>query len=903
MIPKIKIGLWVFLVLTLTRNISHANKGRPHAAIVVGTHHYSAEKTMPRFGIELERLGFRNTLINPSWDPEKDPRGLPGLEVLADADMAIFFVHFLALKGPQREHFTDYVESGKPVVGFRTSTHAFNYPISHANHAWNEDFGRDVLGTRYQIHLAGSTTTAPVPEAKAHPILTGIGVTNWQSSGTLYFTKPQPGITPLLISTRSPKGEKAVVKTNRFGTHNLKSVMTDTTAWTWRNKWQGRTFATSLGHVSDFAHPRSMRVMVNGVFWAAGTDTPNAHTDIRTFKEDPKKKAKPKRKLAETLPPLVDGHAPQTVEAMWAGFDPRAEPMETEVLHVWEEDEVILKVIRYRMGIFKGRRADMAAIYGYPKNGKALPALVQIHGGGQYADYRAVLTNAKRGYATISISWAGRIHAPNYNVNPSVVRLFWDKKKEDPLYKLTTDWGALDGYHAPSRNPKNGFADTTPKPWTLDTVDSPRNNPWFLATLGARRALTFLEQQVEVDPNKLGVYGHSMGGKLTVLTAAADDRVKAAAPSCGGISNRNTDNALYNVTVADDVNLKRINCPIIFLSPSNDFHGRIDDLPKSIAEIGEQAWRVTCSAHINHQDHAAFQITGLLWFDQHLKQTFRYPQTPKVELTLKTKSGTPAFTVYPDLSKPIQSVEVYYTQHGQPQGEKHDRENTMSRFWRHAAANKEGTTWRAPLPLMSTNKPLWVYANVLYTLDSPQSGAGYYYAPYTAKSFNLSSLVKIASPEALQAADIKPGIKKNSQLIESFEGDWKKEWFTYDLDHWSCRTHKVYDAQWHTTEGSRLAVDVRAAQANTLVVRIDDYATDIQLTGDDAWQTIELVRDDFKDASYKHLTQWAGIRQLCLTDKDSLRIKKRGNQQEHRRTLGTPWKGPKPTFRNLRWVR
>lgn len=36
----------------------------------------------------------------------------------------------------------------------------------------------------------------------------------------------------------------------------------------------------------------------------------------------------------------------------------------------------------------------MVAVYGYPKSGRDLPGLVQIHGGGQYADYRAVLTNA-----------------------------------------------------------------------------------------------------------------------------------------------------------------------------------------------------------------------------------------------------------------------------------------------------------------------------------------------------------------------------------------------------------------------------------------------------------------------------------------------------------------------------
>jgi hypothetical protein len=37
--------------------------------------------------------------------------------------------------------------------------------------------------------------------------------------------------------------------------------------------------------------------------------------------------------------------------------------------------------------------------------------------------------------------------------------------------------------------------------------------------------------------------------------------------------------------------LTRITCPIIFLSPANDFHGRINDLEKAIAEAGIKSLR------------------------------------------------------------------------------------------------------------------------------------------------------------------------------------------------------------------------------------------------------------------------------------------------------------------------
>ncbi|MDB4700013.1 hypothetical protein OAF17_03780 [Akkermansiaceae bacterium] len=92
---------------------------------------------------------------------------------------------------------------------------------------------------------------------------------------------------------------------------------------------------------------------------------------------------------------------------MWAGFDPRAEPLDIEILHEWEEEGVVMRVVRFRIGIFKDQKSLLAGIYGFPKGATKLPGLLQIHGGGQYADHKAVLTNARRGYATLSISWAG----------------------------------------------------------------------------------------------------------------------------------------------------------------------------------------------------------------------------------------------------------------------------------------------------------------------------------------------------------------------------------------------------------------------------------------------------------------------------------------------------------------
>ena len=599
----------------------------------------------------------------------------------------------------------------------------------------------------------------------------------------------------------------------------------------------------------------------------------------------------------ETLPPLQDGKAPATFEEMWAGFDPRMEPLDVEMLKEWEEDGVVLKVLRYHIGVFKGQRAMMAAVYGYPKGGKHLPGLVQIHGGGQYANYQAPLSNAKRGYATISIAWAGRLTAPGYEVTPDVVQLFWAGRTNDPKYRLTTDWGALDGYHAPSRHPKTAFPSAQATEWTLDAVESPRNSAWFLCALGARRALTFLEQQPEVDKDKLGVYGHSMGGKLTVMTAAADPRVKAAAPSCGGISDRDNQSALFRATLGDDAQLRRIACPIFFLSPANDFHGRINDLPAAVREVRAAEWRITSAAHHNHQDTAEYEVATQLWFDQWLKGTFAAPRTPDTSLELKTASGVPTITVRPSASRPILAVDVYYTQQGQMDGKPDDRENTIARFWHHVPAEKRGEVWIAELPVLSVEAPLWAYANVRYQLDAPVSGAGYYYRRYTTDCFNLSSLVHLAPPAELQAAGVRATLKPSLE-IESFAGEWRKAWFTYRPEEWARSTHKIYDPRWRAPAGARLTFEVRSEQPNRLVVGLDRFAAEISLAGGVAWQVVTLSASDFRDAEGGELGGWAGLKELRLGARETMRSKKEGVAAT---VLGGNWQGAEPVFRNLRW--
>jgi len=549
----------------------------------------------------------------------------------------------------------------------------------------------------------------------------------------------------------------------------------------------------------------------------------------------------------ETLPSLKDDKAPEAFEELWSGFDPRKEPLDVEVLHEWEEDAVVLKVIRFRVGIFKGKKAMMAAVYGYPKGARQLPGLVQIHGGGGAGTQEPVMANAKEGYATISISWDGRIRSSGYPIDNEAKQLFWDGRKDDPKYRPTTDWGDLPGFFHPRR-----YQDHKAPERRLDPVDSPRNSPWFLWAMGARRAITFLEQQPQVDGDRIGVYGHSMGGELTVAVAGSDSRVKAASPSCGGITGDKPVDPLSNMRAH-----KRIACPILFLIPTNDFHGRIHDLPAAVERLKTNQWRIVSMPHRNHSNDPQHLASVTLWFNQVLKNEFVMPENPETKLVLDTADKTPVFSVTPDDSRKILSVEVYYTQ--QDNTDYKGRVTAMTKHWQYAPAKESEGTWIAPLPLFSTDRQLWVYADIAYALDREvfSSGGG---RIVSSDTFNLSSLLRMASADQLKAAGVKASTKSNL-LIEDFQGDWEKEWFAKGAN--GRRTFKLRSPQYQAPPHSRLGLEVQSDKKGRvqlgMEIEKDSFNYTISMDGDSQWQQVVLSPSDFRSKNGETLKDWNDV--------------------------------------------
>jgi len=108
---------------------------------------------------------------------------------------------------------------------------------------------------------------------------------------------------------------------------------------------------------------------------------------------------------------LWSAGVPQTQEALWASVDAESAetPLDVEILKTWEQDAIVLHMVRFAVGVHKGRASKLAGHYAYPNGGRDLPALVQTNGGGQIASTYGPLKWARLGYACFNPNNGSRI--------------------------------------------------------------------------------------------------------------------------------------------------------------------------------------------------------------------------------------------------------------------------------------------------------------------------------------------------------------------------------------------------------------------------------------------------------------------------------------------------------------
>jgi type 1 glutamine amidotransferase len=260
-------------MLSLATGFSQKQKGKPKKPLIVfvtGDHEYSGEATLPIVATELEKnYGFR-TIVLKAYPNHNAEENIPGLEALKEADMAVFFLRWRKLPADQVQLIENYLKTQKPMVGFRTTTHAFNYPKGHPLEKWNA-FGEFAFnsppgwgGVNKHTHYGheSSTDVTMIDSVSNDPILTGVDKT-FHARSWLYQVLPN----------YPSNGTKALMMGHSVNPNNKKAY-DNPVAWTGTNSFGARIFFTTLGHPEDFDQEPFQHMVINAIHWAAGKPVP-----------------------------------------------------------------------------------------------------------------------------------------------------------------------------------------------------------------------------------------------------------------------------------------------------------------------------------------------------------------------------------------------------------------------------------------------------------------------------------------------------------------------------------------------------------------------------------------------------------------------------------------------------
>lgn len=251
-----------------------------HIVFLAGDHEYRSEEMMPALARLLAaRHGFRCTVLF-TLDPNGETilpgsSHMPHSEAIDRADLLVFGLRFQNFPAATMQRIVNYLDRGGPVVGTRTSTHAFKIPADSPFARWDYrsesdamqgGFGRQVLGETWAGHYGTnhvmSTRMVILDEARSHPVLRGIERI-WVESGG-YWTEPVADVTVLAMTQplqgMSPDSPPAADKAPCPGVWVREYESSSGT--------RGRVFTTTAGASEDLQHEGFRRLMVNACFWA-----------------------------------------------------------------------------------------------------------------------------------------------------------------------------------------------------------------------------------------------------------------------------------------------------------------------------------------------------------------------------------------------------------------------------------------------------------------------------------------------------------------------------------------------------------------------------------------------------------------------------------------------------------
>lgn len=237
---------------------------RPVVAFLTAENEYSSNLTLPAFAHDLLLTEGVNCefAIGEPVETGGHRHNIENLQILEDADLAVFFIRRRGLEAGKMDRIRNYINDGKPVLGIRTASHAFDPRIvkgdnraSLDNLAKWPEFDHEVLGGNYNGHFnskVGTTVVSVVPGMENHPVLKGVSLTDFTTPDGLYKNQSlhSDRAQVLLLGTITGQPAQPVLWVNYTG--------------------KNRVIYTSLGSIHDWKNPDFKHLMTNSVSYLLG---------------------------------------------------------------------------------------------------------------------------------------------------------------------------------------------------------------------------------------------------------------------------------------------------------------------------------------------------------------------------------------------------------------------------------------------------------------------------------------------------------------------------------------------------------------------------------------------------------------------------------------------------------
>ena len=258
-------------------------KGK-HIVFLASDHEYRTEETCPALArILAKHQGFKCTVlfgVDKDGHIEAGSSNVPDMDALDSADLLVIFTRFLNLPAGQMDHLVAYPDRGGPVVGLRTASHGFKIPANspYAKYSFDskvpgyeKGFGHQILGNTWVGHYGQNhkqaTRISLLPDQKDNPILQGVGDGAVCMAGA-YNGVAAPDFT--VLTTSQP-----MVSMDRDAALDTSKPPVPST-WTRSYKTadgkEHRVFHSTQGASEDILDPDYRRLLINGIFWAAGLE-------------------------------------------------------------------------------------------------------------------------------------------------------------------------------------------------------------------------------------------------------------------------------------------------------------------------------------------------------------------------------------------------------------------------------------------------------------------------------------------------------------------------------------------------------------------------------------------------------------------------------------------------------